>query len=112
MTSLWVKIRDAIEHECETLQNLLAPLEASLKPLAEADLKEVVAAAATAGVSAVTSGGSLDLTAIENALVIAGRAAVTTAAAKGLQLTEQAGLGVAALAVKTVAATQTAGQPE
>lgn len=99
MTSLWVKIRDAIESECETLQNLLAPLEAQLKPVAESDLKDIAAAAATAGVAAVTSGGSLGLTAIETALVVAGRAAVTTAAAKGIALTEQAGLGVAALAV-------------
>ena len=51
MTSLWVKLRDAVESECATLQNLLAPLESQLKPVAEQDLKDIAEAGITAGLS-------------------------------------------------------------
>ena len=97
MTSLWVKIRDAIEQECATLQNLLAPLEVELKHVAEQDLKEIAEAGVAAAVAVATS-GDLTLTTAEAAVVAGGRAVLATAAAKGVQLTEQAALGVATLA--------------
>lgn len=103
MTSLWVKIRDAIEAECETLQNLLAPLEGTLKPVAEDDLKAIVEAAGAAAASSVASSGSLSLTAVETAAIVAGRAALSVATSKGIALSEQAALGVAALATTPVA---------
>ncbi len=98
MTSLWVKIRDAIEHECVTLQNLLAPLEAQLKPVAEQDLKDIAEAGVAASIAAAMAGGSLTLTLAEAAAVAGGRAVLASAAAKGIQLSEQAALGVATLA--------------
>jgi hypothetical protein len=98
MTSLWVKLRNALEEECATLQHLLAPLEAELKPVAERDLKDIAAAGLTAGLAAATDGGAFTLTAVEAAAVAGGRAALAAASAKGLQLSEQAALGVAALA--------------
>jgi hypothetical protein len=98
MTSLWIKIRDALEQECATLQNLLAPLETELKPVAEQDLKEIAAAGVTAVVAAATSGGSLTLTIAEAAAIAGGRAVLAAAATKGVQLSEQAALGVATLA--------------
>jgi hypothetical protein len=98
MTSLWVKIRDAIESECATLQNLLAPLEAQLKPVAEQDLKDIAEAGIAAGIAAATSGGSLTLTVAEAVAVAGGRAVLAAAATKGVQLSEQAALGVATLA--------------
>lgn len=98
MTSLWVKIRDAIEHECATLQHLLAPLEAELKPVAEQDLKDIAEAGIAATVAAATSAGALTLTVAEAAAIAGGRAVLATAASKGVQLSEQAALGVAALA--------------
>lgn len=104
MTSLWVKIRDAVEAECETLQNLLAPLEAQLKPVAEADLKDIAEAGIAAGLAAATSGGSLTLTVAEAAAVAGGRAVLAASAAKGVQLSEQAALGVATLAGLTAPA--------
>ena len=97
MTSLWVKIRDAIEQECATLQHLFAPLEAELKHVAEQDLKEIAEAGIAAAVAAATS-GDLTLTTAEAAIVAGGRAVLATAATKGVQLTEQAALGVATLA--------------
>jgi hypothetical protein len=98
MTSLWVKIRDAVESECATLQNLLAPMEAQLKPVAEQDLKDIAEAGVAAGLAAATAGGSLTLTVAEAAAVAGGRAVLSAAAAKGVQLSEQAALGVATLA--------------
>jgi hypothetical protein len=106
MTSLWVKIRDAVEHECATLQNLLAPLEAQLKPVAEQDLKDIAEAGIAATVAAATSGGSLTLTVAEAAAVAGGRAVLATAASKGVQLSEQAALGVATLAGLTTPTAQ------
>jgi len=104
MTSLWVKIRDALEQECATLQNLLAPIEAELKPVAEQDLKAIAEAGVTAGVAAATSGGSLTLTVVETALIAGGRAVLAAAESKGVQLSEQAALGVASLAGLTTSA--------
>ena len=98
MTSLWVKIRDAIEHECATLQNLLAPLESELKEVAEQDLKEIAEAGIAAAVAAVTSADALTLTVAEAAVIAGGRAVLAIASTKGVQLTEQAALGVATLA--------------
>ncbi|MDE2337353.1 MAG: hypothetical protein KGL10_08570 [Alphaproteobacteria bacterium] len=98
MTSLWVKLRDAIENECATLQNLLAPLEAQLKPVAEQDLKDIAAAGIAAATTAVTTGGGLTLTAAEAAAIAGGRAALALAKTKGIALSEQAALGVATLA--------------
>ncbi len=98
MTSLWVKIRDAVENECATLQNLLAPLESQLKPVAEQDLKDIAEAGVAASIAAATSGGSLTLTIVEAAAVAGGRAVLSAAASKGVQLSEQAALGVATLA--------------
>lgn len=103
MTSLWIKIRDAIEQECETLQNLLAPLETELKPVAEQDLKEIAEAGVTAVVAAA-GGGSLTLTAVEAALIAGGRAVLAAAESRGVQLSEQAALGVASLAGLTTTA--------
>jgi len=106
MTSLWIKIRDAIESECATLQNLLAPLEAELKPVAEQDLKDIAEAGITAGLAAATSGGSLTLSVAEAAAVAGGRAVLSAAASKGVQLSEQAALGVATLAGLSAPAAQ------
>ncbi len=97
MTSLFVRIRNMIEHECEALQNLLAPIEAELKPVAEQDLKDIAAAGVAAGVASA-AGEPLTLSTAETALVVAGRAALATASTKGIALSEQAALGVAALA--------------
>jgi hypothetical protein len=105
MTSLWIKIRDAVESECETLQNLLAPLESQLKPVAEQDLKDIAEAGVAAGLAAATSGSSLTLTVAEAAAVAGGRAVLASAASKGVQLSEQAALGVATLAGISVPAT-------
>lgn len=109
MTSFWVKIRDAIESECATLQNLLAPLEERLKPVAEQDLKEIAEAGVAAGVAAATAGGSLTLTVAEAAAVAGGRAVLATAESKGIQLSEQAAIGVATLAGMPVPSPATPG---
>lgn len=97
MTSLWIKIRDAIEHECETIQTLLAPLEAKLKPVAEQDLKDIVSAGTSAALAAVV-GEPLTLTTAEHAAIVGGRAALAVASTKGIELSEQTALGVATLA--------------
>ena len=106
MTSLWVKLRDALESDCATLQNVLSPLESQLKPVAEQDLKDIAEAGIAAGLAAVTAGGSLSLTVAEAAAVAGGRAVLASAAAKGVQLSEQAALGVATLAGLTAPVAQ------
>jgi N-acetylglutamate synthase-like GNAT family acetyltransferase len=103
MTSLWVKIRDAIEHECATLQNLLAPLEAQLKPVAEQDLKDIAEAGLAAAAGAAV-GEPLNLSTVEHVAIVSGRAVLAAAGTKGVALSEQAAIGVAALAGLTPAA--------
>ncbi len=97
MTSLWIKLRDALESECATLHDLLSPLEEQLKPVAEQDLKDIAEAGIAAAAASVTASGSFTLTAAEAAAVAGARAALETAKTKGIALSEQAALGLATL---------------
>ena len=74
MTSLWIKLREALEAECATLHHLLAPLEEQLKPVAEQDLKDIAEAGAAAAAAAVTASGGLTLTGAEAAAIAGGGA--------------------------------------
>ncbi len=98
MTSLWVKLRDALESECATLHHLLSPLEAELKPVAEQDLKDIAEAGIAAAAALATTSGGLTLSSVEAAAIAGGRAALDTAKTKGIALSEQAALGLATLA--------------
>lgn len=98
MTTLLQKLEALVKAECQTLQQLLAKVEAELKPIIEQDLKEVIEVGLAAGAAAVAGGQSITLDAVEAAAVIAGRAMVTCAEQKGVSLAKESALAAAAAA--------------
>jgi uncharacterized protein (DUF2345 family) len=94
--TLLTRLKAFVESEATAAENFLAPVAKELEPIAEEALKLIVSTGITAGEAALSSGGSLSLTAVETAAIVAGRAMVASAQAQGSVLTEQTGMALAA----------------